>query len=36
MGVGYTYLPPLLLQVDEREEATMGREESGLTLQGLS
>jgi hypothetical protein len=31
--VGYNYLPPLLLQVDEREEASMGRrEDSELTL----
>jgi hypothetical protein len=34
MGVGHTYLPPLLLRVDEREEASMGREDSRLTLQG--
>jgi hypothetical protein len=34
MGVGHTYLPPLLLQVDESEEASMGREDSRLTLQG--
>ena len=36
MGVGYTYLPPLLVWVDEREEASMGREDSWLTLQGLA
>ena len=35
MGVGHTYLTPLLLRVDEREEASMGREDSGLALQGL-
>jgi hypothetical protein len=23
MGMGYTYLPPLLLRVDERKEASM-------------
>jgi hypothetical protein len=34
MGVGHTYLPPLLLRVDEREEASMGREDGRLTLQG--
>ena len=34
MGVGHTYLPPLLLRVDESEEASMGREDSRLTLQG--
>jgi hypothetical protein len=34
MGVGHTYLPPLLLRVDEREEASIGREDSRLTLQG--
>jgi hypothetical protein len=34
MGVGHTDLPPLLLRVDEREEASMGREDSRLTLQG--
>jgi hypothetical protein len=36
MGVGYAYVPPLLLQVVEREEATMGREDSRLPLQGLA
>jgi hypothetical protein len=36
MGVGYTYLPPLQLRVDAREVASMGREDSGLTLQGLA
>ena len=36
MGVGHTYLTPLLLRVDEREEASMGREDSGLALQGLA
>jgi hypothetical protein len=36
MGVGDTYLPPLLFRVDETEEASMGREDGTLTLQGLA
>jgi hypothetical protein len=34
MEVGGTYLPPLLLRVDERKEASLGRVDSRLTLQG--
>jgi hypothetical protein len=36
MGVGDTCLPPLLIRVDERKEASRGKVDSRLTLQGLA